>query len=95
MRHTSDVLTKTSSVLKETESRFEATAAPLRKAVFERFPILFILLTTFGVTAVVHSVDMLITQMVWLHERPLVLLCIGITVLMATGTLYKKLGARP
>ena len=65
---------------------------PVRRSVFRRFPSLFILLVTFGVSATIYGFEVLITQWTYMYERPWLILLLGISILVGTGTLYKKLG---
>ena len=65
---------------------------PMRKTALQRFPALFILLTSFGVAITFFAFERLIVEFSFLYERPLLMLCIGVGILMGTGTLYKKLG---
>jgi hypothetical protein len=64
----------------------------MRKEVLRRFPILFLLLVTAGVTATVTALEQLLFQVTFLQNNPSVLLIIGLALLVFTGTLYKKLG---
>ncbi len=80
--------------VKVLESGFESKARPLRESVLTRFPALFVLMTTFGVTAVLYGFEGLIAQVSFLSERPLLILAIGVMVLAFTGSLYAKLGQK-
>lgn len=64
-----------------------------RKAVFQRFPLLFTLLGTFGLVATFHGFERVMDQ-VGLSNQPFVLLGVGLGILVFTGTLYKKLGEK-
>ena len=70
-------------VHKLTEGRNNAVA---------KFPLLFTLLTAFGVVATFYGFEHLIDQSIWLSENPLILLSVGVGTLILTGALYKKLG---
>jgi uncharacterized integral membrane protein len=63
-----------------------------RKAVFQRFPLLFTLLGTFGLVATFHGFERVMDQ-IGLSNQPFVLLGVGLALLIFTGTLYKKLGS--
>lgn len=63
-----------------------------RNNALQKFPLLFTLLTSFGVVATFYGFEHLIDQSPWLSENPLVLLGIGVSTLILTGALYKKLG---
>ena len=69
----------------------EKMLAEKRKAVFQRFPLVFTLLAAFGFVATFYGFERLMDQ-VGLSENPIILLVIGIGILIFTGTLYKKLG---
>ena len=74
------------------EKKAEATIDPVQKSAFERFPISFTLLVTFGVAITFLGFERVVLEYAYLDERPLLLLSIGFGVLALTGTLYKKLG---
>ena len=65
---------------------------PVQKTVFSRFPILFTLLVTFGVAITFLGFERIVTDISFINERPFLMLSIGLGILAATGTLYKKLG---
>lgn len=60
--------------------------------VLDRFPLLFTLLGSFGLVATFYGFEHLIDKSVLLSENPLILLGLGVSTLIFTGTLYKKLG---
>lgn len=62
-----------------------------RAAAFNRWPLLFTLLGAFGLVATFYGFEKVIDQ-TGLSESPWILLAVGISVLVFTGTLYKKLG---
>ena len=74
------------------EERMEEFITPTRKNVLERFPILFALLTTAGVVITFLGIELLVAQWTWLYSKPWLVLTVGVTILVATGTLFKKLG---
>jgi hypothetical protein len=65
---------------------------PVRKSIFRRFPILFSLLVTSGVTATFLGIEKLILKYQIFETSPELILLLGISILAFTGTLYKKLG---
>ncbi len=79
-------------VVDETEKTIDHTVAPVRDGVIKRFPTLFILLVTFGVSLVLHALDEFINMYSIFVDKPLVALIIGVVILALTGRLYKKLG---
>ncbi len=64
---------------------------PLRKSVLARFPIVFSLLTTFGVATTFLGFEKIVSNVAFLDRHPVLMLILGISILAATGTLYKKL----
>lgn len=63
-----------------------------RNTAVAKFPLLFTLLTAFGIVATFYGFEHLIDQSTLLSENPLILLAVGIGTLVLTGALYKKLG---
>jgi len=79
---------ETAEVLaKEINTRIEEHG----RGVFERYPLTFALLATFGVTAIGAGFKGIIEDIPTLYNNPFVLLALGIVVLLATGSLYKRL----
>jgi hypothetical protein len=81
-----------SAVVTKTETQIDKVVSPARKRVLQRFPSLFLLLITLGVTATILGLEQLILQVEYLRENPSLVLIIGLSLLIFTGTLYKKLG---
>jgi hypothetical protein len=63
-----------------------------RDGVFARFPLVFTLLGTFGVTTTYYGFQHIIDKIPFFANDPYLTLVVGLTVLILTGTLYKKLG---
>lgn len=78
--------------LTETEKAVVQKLAQKKQNVLDRFPLLFTLLGTFGLVATFYGFEHLIDKSEILNENPLILLGVGVTTLVFTGTLYKKLG---
>jgi hypothetical protein len=74
------------------EARMQAALEPTRKSVLQRFPILFTLLTTFGLVTTFLGFELVLAQIGFLYSRPWLMLSVGVLVLVLTGSLYKKLG---
>lgn len=70
----------------------DGLVAPVRKTVFRRFPVLFSLLVTLGVSATVLGFEQILLQYQILQESPVLIFILGVSILIFTGTLYKKLG---
>lgn len=81
------VVESVENTVTHTERAFE----PIRKSVLRRFPTLFTLLVTFGVTATFFGMERIILDISWLNERPWLILTVGLGTLILTGRLYKKL----
>jgi energy-converting hydrogenase Eha subunit E len=64
---------------------------PVRKSIIKRFPVAFTLAVTFGVASIFFGFERIISEITFLNERPVLILILGIVILAATGTLYKKL----
>ena len=63
-----------------------------RDTAFEKFPMIFTLLGTFGLVATLYGFQHLIDRVPLLANNPLISLIVGLIILLLTGTLYKKLG---
>ena len=72
-------------------TRVEKQAATYRRSTLERFPLLLIGLSTFGLVATLYGFEKLIDSLPWLADRPLLILGSGLAALILTGTLFKKL----
>ncbi len=86
--HVDAVVETVDGAVKSTDKFIE----PLRKTGFKRFPTLFMLLTTFGATATFFGIERVIADIVWLDSHPVAILVLGVSILIFTGRLYKKLG---
>ena len=86
---TTETLSRT---IMDTEKRIDRAVEPVREEVFRRFPVLFILLVAFGITATITGMEELLLQVGILKSNPVLLLIIGLSLLIFTGRLYKKLG---
>jgi len=62
-----------------------------QRAALARYPLLFTLLTTFGLVATLYGFEGLIDEINFLSNNPIILLTIGVVILIFTGSLYKKL----
>lgn len=63
-----------------------------RQGVFDRFPLLFTMMASFGLVATFYGFERLIDKVDLLADNPFILLATGVLTLIVTGTLYKKLG---
>ena len=78
-------------VVSKASQDIDGYIAPIRTSVLTRFPILFSLLTTFGVAITFLGFEKIVSKVVFLDQHPFVMLILGISILAVTGTLYKKL----
>lgn len=63
----------------------------VRDSAFARFPLLFVLLTSFGLVATFYGFEKVIDQIPFFIENPHMILVTGVILLLFTGALYKKL----
>ena len=76
----------------ELEEHVAHRLAESRNNAVQRFPLLFTILTTFGIVATFYGFEHMIDQIEWLSNNPMTLLGVGLGTLLLTGALYKKLG---
>ncbi len=94
-----DLIDEADLILKDLEvltKRAERTLAnyviPVRQSIIRRFPVLFMLLVSLGASATFLGLEKMITRYDLLNNSPELILLLGITILIFTGRLYKKLG---
>lgn len=80
------------AAITQLEQRLEAQLQPVRRGLSRRFPTLFLFAITFGVTATFFGIEQLLLQFTVLREYPWLILGLGLSLLVITGTLYRKLG---
>ena len=66
-------------------------AKRFRDSAFERFPVVFVLLSTFGLVATLYGFEKAIDEIAFFADNPKMILLVGLITLAFTGTLYKKL----
>ena len=86
------LIDKLDSTTNKLEQDFENKIRPVRQQLIYRFPVLFLLAVTFGVTAVFTGIEQILLKNNLLQTHPWLILLCGIIVLFLTGKLYKKLG---
>jgi len=91
-RVVTDTVIGVDKVVDEAEIKFEKRIAPVREKLSRRFPTLFILATTLGVTATFTGFEQILLRNNLLQEYPWLILILGVILLFLTGTLYKRLG---
>lgn len=89
---TTQALTKVETITLDTEKKISRYTTPVRQSIIKRFPVMFALLVTTGVSATFLGIERLITNFSFLNDSPTTMLLLGITILAFTGRLYKKLG---
>jgi len=85
---------KVEQEIKKLESMGSSFSGKLRSArdsAFNRFPLIFVLLSSFGLVATFYGFEKVIDQIPFFIENPQSILLTGIAVLLLTGALYKKL----
>jgi energy-converting hydrogenase Eha subunit E len=90
-RLTETALNTVDGVMTKATTEVDTYISPLRTSVLKRFPILFSLLTTLGVATTFLGFEKIVSNITFLDQNPLLMLILGISILAATGTLYKKL----
>jgi len=78
--------------VKTVEETVNNAAAPARRSLIKKFPILFTLLVTFGVSATFLGFEQIVLRTALFNNHPSLMLGLGVGILILTGTLYKKLG---
>ena len=72
------------------EGEFNRIVKKPRKTL-ERFPTLFLLLTTAGIVLVLFGFERTFDKIAFFHNNPIVMIILGFGILIFTGKLYKKL----
>lgn len=70
---------------------FTGRARKLRDSTFSRFPLLFTMLSTFGLVATLYGFEKVIDEIDFFADKPWAVLGVGLITLLLTGALYKKL----
>jgi hypothetical protein len=92
VRDTAQALAVVETTTHELTRTVDGYVVPVRKTIFKRFPVAFALLVTLGVSATVLGIEQVLLRYELLANHPELILFFGITILVFTGTLYKKLG---
>ena len=85
---------KTEKVLEEIhhiEEGIKHTASSYQHNVLERFPFIFLGLSTFGAVMIFYGFEKIIDRIPFLYNKPTIMLLIGFVILIVTGALYRKL----
>ena len=86
-----DIVDSVNDVITEVEQGMEDRIAPVRKNIVERYPAVFLLTVTMGLSLIIYSMELIFAQWDWVQNYPWIALAIGVVILTLTGTLYKKL----
>lgn len=71
--------------------REEETIIKKRKTYAQKYPLLFALGGAFGLVATFYGFEKIIDQIDLFVDKPAILLAVGLTLLIITGTFYNKL----
>lgn len=77
--------------LEEMGGSFSGKAKRIRESTFMRFPVLLLLLSTFGLVATLYGFEKVIDEIPFFAKNPLMILLAGLVSLTITGKLFKKL----
>lgn len=61
------------------------------KSAFSRYPLIFSMLSVFGIVSIIYGFESVISYIPFLSDRPYLMFFIGLFVLLLTGGLYKKI----
>jgi midasin (ATPase involved in ribosome maturation) len=86
-----DFVSQVTTMVDKTTAQVDSYIAPVRESILKRFPVLFSLLTTFGVATTFYGFEKFVDGIPLLAHNPLLMLILGMGILAVTGTLYKKL----
>ncbi|HUP26729.1 MAG TPA: hypothetical protein VM124_03745 [Candidatus Limnocylindrales bacterium] len=84
-------MVKPIKAIRQKEKAVAQNLSRKKEGVYQRFPLLFTLLGTFGVVAVFYGFEGIINRIDLFVNNPIILLIFGLGLLVITGTLYKKL----
>ena len=85
-----DQLKKVSEKVQTAQGEFERIVERPRKSL-ERFPTIFLLLTTAGVVMVLFGFERLFSVIPFFNNNPILMIILGLGILIFTGQLFKKL----
>lgn len=91
MRMSIEEIKKREQELAERERNMAIKLGQKKQAAFNRFPLVFTLLGAFGLVATFYGFERLIDKVQYFSDNPLALLITGVSILILTGSLYKKL----
>lgn len=77
--------------VEELTSKANETFGKRGKSVFDRYPLAFALLVIIGATLMSQGIKEILVETPLFKGQPLTMFIFGISILILTGTLYKKL----
>lgn len=77
--------------MRSIEKDLEHTVVEYQKDATQRYPFIFLGLSTFGGVAVFYGFEKIIEQTPFLADKPIPILVSGFIILILTGALYRKL----
>jgi|GEM_PF-323497 len=86
-----NLVSHVANIVDSTTAGVDSYIEPVRSSILKRFPIMFSLLTTFGVSTTFYGFEKIVDEISVLNTHPFLMLILGMGILAFTGTLYKKL----
>lgn len=77
--------------IKNIEEKIATGVTTKRQTYADKYPLVFALGATFGLVSVLYGFEKIIDKIPLFENNPWILLVTGVTVLIVTGSLYKKL----
>ncbi len=77
--------------VEEITSKANKVFAKKGRSVFEKYPLTFALLVIVGATLMSQGIKELLIQTPLFKDHPFIMFVVGVTILVLTGSLYKKL----
>ena len=71
--------------------RLRERISEMQETAFERFPLVFTLLGTFGLVATLYGFEGVLDEISFFADNPKAMLITGVAVLVVTGSLYRQL----
>jgi hydrogenase maturation factor len=91
MSASANLVSHVTTMVDKTTAGVDAYIQPVRSSILNRFPVMFSLLTTFGVSTTFYGFEKMVDGIPLLSNHPFLMLILGMGMLAFTGTLYKKL----
>ena len=91
LKNENNLINKNIRNIGDKTNKFGTKLSGYRENAFSRFPLLFVLMSSFGLVATFYGFEKVIDQIGFFDSNPLMILFVGVVVLIITGSLYKKL----